>query len=75
MLTNVAAFIIGVLYLGLVLLGGAAIFAFPIMLLVNYLFTTHVILAVFGVAKISFWQALGLGILSGMLFKSSSKKS
>ena len=64
-----------------VLLGGAALvcviailFAYPFMLLWN----GCLVGAVTGINQIGFWQALGLMILCGFMFKShssSSKKS
>lgn len=43
--------------------------AFPIMLLWNWLMPV-----IFGLTTINIWQALGLGLLSGMLFKPTSFK-
>ncbi len=45
---------------------GALLLALPIMWLWNWLMPL-----IFGLIKINFWQALGLGLLSGLLFKSS----
>lgn len=42
----------------------AIIGAFPVMWLWNY-----VMPAMFGLAKVNFWQALALIVLSGLLFK------
>lgn len=47
----------------------AIIFAFPTMWLWNWLMP-----AIFGLTKITFWQALGINILSEILFKSTSSK-
>lgn len=49
---------------------GSILAAFPVMLLWNWLMP-----AIFGLKAISFWQALGLSILCGLLFKSSSSSS
>jgi hypothetical protein len=49
--------------------------AFPVMWLVNSLFTPFVLLTVFGSSQIGFWQALGLSLLTGVLFKGSSSSS
>ena len=46
----------------------AIIFILPTMLLWNWLMP-----AIFGLTKITWLQALGLNILSGILFRSSSK--
>ena len=56
----------------LILLGVAIValvVAFPIMLLWNWLMPV-----IFGLTTINIWQAIGLGLLSGMLFKSTSFK-
>ena len=45
----------------------AVVMALPTMLLWNWLMPV-----IFGLVKISFWQALGLNILSGILLKSTS---
>jgi hypothetical protein len=58
-------FILLVVVVGLLL-------AWPVMFLVNYLFTPAVILAVFGTAQLSFIKAYGLLVLCGILFKSES---
>lgn len=47
----------------------ALIFAFPTMALWNWLMP-----AIFGLTKITFWQALEINLLSSILFKSSSSK-
>ena len=48
----------------------ACLLAWPVMLLWN----ACLVGAIAGVNVIGFWQALGLLILSGLLFKSSSSK-
>jgi hypothetical protein len=48
----------------------AIVLALPVMLLWNWLMPV-----IFGLTKISFWQALGLNLLSGFLFKSSQTSS
>jgi hypothetical protein len=48
------------------------IMAWPTLILVNYLFTPSLLLSVFGVAKIGFWQAFCLNALGGLLFKGGS---
>ena len=47
----------------------AALIAFPIMWLINWLIVPKLIYAIFGVYKLGFWKALGIGLLSGSLFK------
>jgi len=46
------------------------IFALPVMLLWNWLMP-----AIFGLVKVSFWQAWGLTFLTGLLFNRSSSSS
>lgn len=59
--------------LGLIMLGVllviviALLFTFPTLWLWNWLMPP-----LFGLTKITFWQALGINILAGMLFKSSN---
>lgn len=68
-----AGLVIAIGFIGLLFVLGL-LFAYPVMWLVNYLFTPAVLTAVFGVAKISVWQAWALNLLSGFLFKSTSSK-
>lgn len=56
-----------ILLFGLLVLGFSLLFAIPTMLLWNWLMP-----AIFGLTKITFWQAFGINFLSGLLFKSSS---
>ena len=64
--------ILGVIVISfLVTLLVAALIALPIMWLVNYLIVPKLIYAIFGVYKLNFWKALGIGLLSGSLFKST----
>lgn len=58
----------------LTFLGGVALIvimslllAWPVMLLWNWLMPL-----IFGIMSLSFWQALGISLLCGLLFKSSS---
>jgi len=57
--------IVGWVIIWLILVG--LLCAWPLQLLWNWLMTD-----LFGLARISFWQAWGLFILSGLLFKSSN---
>lgn len=68
-LAGVAA-VIGVI--GLIVLI-SFLFAFPVMWLVNALFTPALLLAVFGTAKLSVGQAWILSLLSGILFKNYNR--
>lgn len=65
--------IISWLGLGLLALLVAALLGvvtgFPVMLLWNWLMPV-----IFGLPTISFWQAIGLSVLSSILFKSNSSK-
>jgi hypothetical protein len=68
-------------FLGFILLAAlfvilvAALIALPIMWLVNWLIVPKLIYAIFGVYKLNFWKALGIGLLSGSLFKSVQSTS
>jgi hypothetical protein len=67
---SVAEFVgIGVVFAVVVHVVGVLI-AIPVMLLWNALMPD-----IFGLPTIGFWQALGLSILSSLLFKSSSTSS
>jgi hypothetical protein len=55
--------VLGVIALILII---ALLLAFPVMWLWNWLMPV-----IFGLIKITFWQALGLNLLTGFLFKSS----
>jgi hypothetical protein len=75
-LVKILVYVLGIL-LGLALAAGlifafSALFAWFTMLLVNVLFTPTIIAAIFGTAKLTFWKALGLNLLAGFLFKSTS---
>ena len=59
-LTSTIIFLLGIIIIAICL-------AFPIMWLWNWLMPL-----IFGLIGINFWQALGIGILSGILFKSNS---
>lgn len=47
----------------------ALLVTFPTMWLWNWLMPT-----IFGVVKITFWQALGLNLLTGVLFRQTNRK-
>jgi hypothetical protein len=47
--------------------------AYFTMLIVNYLFTTTVLLTLFGVAKIGFWRAFVLNLLFGFFHTTSTR--
>lgn len=53
----------------------AAIYALPVKLLMNYLLTQQVLMAVFGVSVISIYKAWAINFLCGVLFRTSSSSS
>ena len=69
----------GKLFLGIIvflgtlvmMFGLALLMGFPIMWLMNYVFTPGVLLTVFGVAKMTFWRAFWTNFLFGILFRTS----
>lgn len=61
---NKLLMLLGIIFMAIIL---SIIFAFPLMWLWNWLMPT-----LFKVPEITFLQAIGLNILSNMLFKSSS---
>ncbi len=63
-----------VLVLGLIMLV-AILAAFPVLLIVNYLFTPSVLLGLFGIPALTFWKAFWLNVLCGFLFKSTATTS
>ena len=48
---------------------------YPVMWGINYLFTSQVLLALFGVAKMTFWKTFVLELILGVLFKNTSVAS
>lgn len=67
---------VGIVVVAIISVFGIAILmAFPVEWLVNDLFTQATLMSLFGVARITFWQALGLSVLCGILFKGSSSSS
>lgn len=58
-----------------VLAGIVLLFTFPVMWAINYVFTTSVLLALFGVPQITFWKTFVLSFVLGILFKGSSTSS
>jgi hypothetical protein len=45
------------------------LFSFPLMWLMNYVLTPSAMLAVFGIAKMTFWKTFAFSILTGWLFR------
>lgn len=61
--TNLLTFIIALVFVAIF----ALILAFPVMLLWNWIMP-----AIFGLIKITFWQALGINLLCGFLFRGTT---
>lgn len=61
--TNLVTFIIALVFIAIF----ALILAFPVMWLWNWIMP-----AVFGLIKITFWQALGINLLCGFLFRGTT---
>lgn len=74
--SNSVSGVVVLVVIGLAALVGLAIlFAYPTMWVVNYLFTAQLLTYVFGVAKISLWQALVLNIFFGFIKGTSTSSS
>ena len=69
---KIIAYIVGGLGVLALIAGLALLFALPLMWLINYTFTTSVLLALFGVPQITFWKTVALRIVTDSLFKDSS---
>lgn len=68
--------VLGASVLGILIVCGlSALVAFPVMWLVNGLFSRPLIFAVFGEVQIGYMTALGLNILLGLLFKPGRSSS
>ena len=55
-----------------VVAGLSVLMAFPSKWLINYLFTSQLLLFVFGVSKVTVWQALAVNLLTGGIFRGTS---
>jgi hypothetical protein len=71
LLKGIAA-IVGII--GFVVLVGFII-ALPTLIIVNYLFTSAVLMVLFGIPALTFWKAFWLNVLCGILFKNTSSSS
>ncbi len=69
-LKGIGAFVLLLFLLAIV---GLA-FGYPVKWLMNYLFTPGALLAVFGIAKMTFWKAFWFCCLCGMLIKSGAAR-
>jgi hypothetical protein len=49
----------------------ALLFNYPLMWLMNYVFTPTVLTVLFGVAKMTFWRTYAFGMLTGLIFRRS----
>jgi hypothetical protein len=67
------AVVIAIGFVGLVFSLGL-LFAWPVMLLVNYLFNPVFLATVFHTGHFTIWDAWLLNILAGFLFKNSTSK-
>ena len=64
---------LGLVVLLLVIISFVAfVIGLPVMWIVNYLFTQHILMAVFGIPQLTFWKSFWLASLTGLLFKGSS---
>lgn len=61
--------LIGVLALSF---GVGLLLAWPLMLILNYLFTPSVLFAIFGIGQLTFWKTYWLSVAAGLLFGSHS---
>lgn len=65
--------IVGVFVLAVAMVFGIGLLlSLPVMWIVNGIFSTQLILFVFGTAKIGFWTAYCVSVLCGLLFKATS---
>jgi hypothetical protein len=59
----------------LLVIGLALVLTFPLMWLINWLFTPTVLVTLFGTSQITFWKTFALATVCGWLFKSSATNS
>ena len=69
---KILAYFIGGLGVIALIVGLALLAAFPLMWMINYLVTPSVLVALFGISKLTFWKTVALSIVSGWLFKGTS---
>ena len=69
------AYVIGFLAVLALIAGIVLLFTFPLMWAINYVFTSSVLLALFGISKLTFWKTFVLAFLLGSLFKGTSTSS
>ena len=67
-LTAIGTVVVGVL----VFVGVSLLMAYPTLWMVNYLFTSSVILSLFGAVQLTFWKAFWLNYFCASLFKSAA---
>lgn len=62
-------FVVGVIATFLII---GVLMGYPTKWVVNYLFAPSLLVAIFGVSKLSIWQAIALNFASACLFKSTN---
>ena len=56
----------------LVFIGASLLMGYPVMWIVNYLFTPAALTSVFGIPALTFWKAFWLSFLCSTLFKNGT---
>jgi hypothetical protein len=74
-LTTAFAVVGGVFVIALGVLGLGLLFAYPLMLAVNYVFAPAVLTAIFGTSTIGLWKAFCLLFICSTLLKSTTTMS
>jgi hypothetical protein len=69
---KILAYIVGAIGILACILGLGLLMAFPLMWALNYVFTSAVLMALFGVSKLTFWKTVILSWVIAFLFKSTS---
>lgn len=59
----------------LLVVGLSLLMAWPVMAIINYLFAPQALIWLFGSAHVTFWKSFFLGLLCGILFKSTSSSN
>jgi hypothetical protein len=75
---KILAYFIGAVGVIALIAGIVLLFTFPIMWALNYVFTPAVLMALFGVSKLTFWKTFVLSWVIGTMFKgttTTTKKS
>jgi hypothetical protein len=69
---KIFAYILGVIGIIALMAGFALLLTYPTMWALNYVFTPAILLALFGMAKLTFWKTFVLSWIVSLLFKSTS---